>query len=104
MENTATALAIVCTRCIPAEMVMSRKVTKPITAGAYNQFTVSISAWHVFVWQRETRFGTTYGRYSDVTMVMVLQMADNSFATDYKCYEINSVNKVCSDVKTPEIT
>ena len=27
-------------------------------------------------------------------MVMVLQMADDSFATDYKCYEINSVNKV----------
>ena len=54
MENTATALAIVRTRCIPAEMVMSRKVTRPITASAYNQFTVSISAWRVFVWQRET--------------------------------------------------
>ena len=26
--------------------------------------------------------------------LMVLQMADNSFATDYKRYEINSVNKV----------
>ena len=25
---------------------------------------------------------------------MVLQMADDSFATDYKRYEINSVNKV----------
>ena len=30
----------------------------------------------------------------DVTMVLVLQMADNSFATGYKRYEINSVNKV----------
>ena len=30
----------------------------------------------------------------DVTMVMVLRMADNSFATDYKRYEFNSVNKV----------
>ena len=30
----------------------------------------------------------------DVTMVLVLQMADNSFATSYKRYEINSVNKV----------
>ena len=30
----------------------------------------------------------------DVTMVMVLQMVENSFATDYKRYEINSVNKV----------
>jgi len=39
-----------------AEMVMSCKVTRPITAGAYNQFTVSISAWRVLVWQRETTF------------------------------------------------
>jgi len=31
-----------------------------------------------------------------ITMVMVLQMAHNSFATDYKRYEINSVNKVYS--------
>ena len=35
----------------------------------------------------------------DVTMVLVLQMADNSFATGYKRYEINSVNKIY----TPEI-
>ena len=40
-------------------------------------------------------FGTAYGGYSHRnTMVMVLQMADDSFATDYECYEINSVNKV----------
>ena len=43
-------------------MVMSRKVTRPITASAYNQFTVSISAWRVFVWQRETTVMVSCGR------------------------------------------
>ena len=31
-----------------------------------------------------------------VAMVLVLSLVDKSFATDYKRYEINSVNKVCT--------
>ena len=42
------------------EMVMSCKVTRPITAGVYNQFTVLISAWRVLVWQRETSADSGY--------------------------------------------
>ena len=37
MESTATAIPIMRMRYIPVELVMSRNVTRPITASAYNQ-------------------------------------------------------------------
>ena len=39
-------------------------------------------------------FGTAYGGYSWRTVMLLWIWYYNSFATDYKRYEINSVNKV----------
>ena len=48
---TVTATA---TLRMPLHSSRNGKVTRPITAGTYNQFTVLISGWRLLVWQRKT--------------------------------------------------